>query len=218
MPPILLVAADSLIKRENKMALLYKTVEKQCEAEDVIEKSRFIVNVKPVESREEADEFIKYIKNKYKDATHNVPAFVLGEKQEMLWASDDGEPQGTAGVPIVRMIENEGLTNVCVVVTRYFGGIKLGTGGLVRAYTNTAKQGVTEAGIKEIYEQKELDMECEYTYYSRIEQLTKEIDFIIASSSFTDKVKLKLLFAPEIQENIVKKIMEITNGTAILLT
>ena len=113
--------------------ILYKTVGKAAQAEQIIEKSRFITHVRPVTSREEADSFFAEIKKEYKDATHNVPAMVIGDKFQIQWASDDGEPQGTSGAPIVQMLVNEEITNVALVVTRYFGGVKLGTGGLVRA-------------------------------------------------------------------------------------
>lgn len=118
--------------------LLYKTIAKEAEATQIIERSRFIAHVKPVETREEAENFITEIKAKYRDATHNVPAMVIGDKLQIQWASDDGEPQGTSGAPMVQMLVKEGITNIVVVVTRYFGGIKLGTGGLVRAYTSSA--------------------------------------------------------------------------------
>ena len=127
---------------------LYSTVAKEASAEQTIEKSRFITYVRPVSTREEADAFIAEIKKKHKDATHNVPAMVIGEGFQIQWASDDGEPQGTSGAPIVQMLVQEGITNVAVVVTRYFGGIKLGTGGLVRAYTSSAKLGLEAAGIR----------------------------------------------------------------------
>ena len=127
--------------------ILYRTVKKQAEAEQIIEKSRFIAHVCPVSSKEEADEFISRIKAEYKDATHNVPAMVIGDKSQIQWASDDGEPQGTSGAPIVQMLVKEGITDVVIVVTRYFGGIKLGTGGLVRAYTGSAKLGLEAAEV-----------------------------------------------------------------------
>ena len=103
---------------------LYSTVRGQAQAEQVVEKSRFIAYVSPAETREEADAFIASIRKKHKDATHNVPAVVLGDKFQIQWASDDGEPQGTSGAPIVQFLVNEGITNVVIVVTRYFGGIK----------------------------------------------------------------------------------------------
>ena len=126
---------------------LYKTVRGESEVTQIIEKSKFIAHVRHVETREEADEFVSEIRSRYKDATHNVPAMVIGDKFQIQWASDDGEPQGTSGAPMVQMLVKEGITNIAIVVTRYFGGIKLGTGGLVRAYTGSAKAGIEAAGI-----------------------------------------------------------------------
>ena len=131
---------------------LYNTVRNEAEASQIIEKSKFTAHVRPVETREEAESFIAEIKNSYKDATHNVPAMVIGDKFQIQWASDDGEPQGTSGAPIVQMLVKEEITNVVIVVTRYFGGIKLGTGGLVRAYTSSAKLGLEAAGICSVQE------------------------------------------------------------------
>jgi len=120
---------------------------KEAETEQVIDRSRFIGHVKPVESREEAEAFLAEIRAKHKTANHNVPAFVVGDQFQLQWASDDGEPQGTSGAPIVQMLVKEGITDLAVVITRYFGGIKLGTGGLVRAYTGTAKLALAAGGI-----------------------------------------------------------------------
>ena len=140
---------------------LYKTVKQQAEAEQIIEKSRFISYIKPVMSKEEADRFIAQIRAMNHAATHNVPAFVIGDKMQLQWASDDGEPQGTAGAPIVQMLVKEGITNVAVVITRYFGGIKLGTGGLVRAYTSSAKLALLAAGSAEVREMTMLEVQIE---------------------------------------------------------
>ena len=112
---------------------LYSTVFSEARAEQEIERSKFITTVRPVNTREEAEEFFAEVRKEFKDATHNVPAMVIGDKMQIQWASDDGEPQGTSGAPIVQMLVREGITNTALVVTRYFGGIKLGTGGLVRA-------------------------------------------------------------------------------------
>ena len=116
---------------------LYSTVFSEARAEQEIERSKFITTVRPVDTREEAEEFFAEVRKEFKDATHNVPAMVIGDKMQIQWASDDGEPQGTSGAPIVQMLVREGITNTALVVTRYFGGIKLGTGGLVRAYTGS---------------------------------------------------------------------------------
>lgn len=203
--------------RGDAMAILYKTVKNAGMAESVVEKSKFIVNLKPVECRSEAEEFFKEIKKIHKDATHNVPAFILGDKQQEVWASDDGEPQGTAGVPIVRMLEQEGVTNLCLVVTRYFGGIKLGTGGLVRAYTNIAKSGLEKAGKVEVLELEELTFQIEYTYYSKMKQLDTEGKFQIAESKFEDNITLCVRFEPEKHSDILNLLNEITNGSVTVL-
>lgn len=153
---------------------LYKTIKKEASETQIIEKSRFIANAKPVETRKEAEDFIAQIKGQYKDATHNVPAMVIGTGSQIQWASDDGEPQGTSGAPIVQMMVSEGLTNLVVVVTRYFGGTKLGTGGLVRAYTGSAKLAVEAAGICSVIKASRITVQIDYTYLSKIQQLSQQ--------------------------------------------
>ncbi len=128
---------------------LFGTVLGPGEAEQTIERSRFICYVSPAESREEAEEFFAAIRKKHKDATHNVPAMVLGDKMQIQWASDDGEPQGTSGAPMAQMLVSMGLTNVAVIVTRYFGGTMLGIGGLIQAYSECAKQVIENSKIIE---------------------------------------------------------------------
>lgn len=152
---------------------LYNTVYREGSAEQTIEKSRFIAYVKPVSDREEAEAFIAAIRKKHKDATHNVPAMVIGDKFQIQWASDDGEPQGTSGAPMVQMLVKEGITNVVIVVTRYFGGIKLGTGGLVRAYTNSAKLGLAAAGICSVEERCVMTYAVDYTYLTKIQNMAQ---------------------------------------------
>lgn len=146
----------------------YITIGRFASAEIVVEKSRFIAYAKPVSSREEALGFISEIRDKHKDATHNVPAYVIGEKQNVMWSSEDGEPQGTAGAPILKMLVQEGLTDVCMVITRYFGGIKLGTGGLVRAYTEVAKDALREAGRAAVCDMLSLRFSCDYKAFNRV--------------------------------------------------
>lgn len=153
--------------------ILYKTVMEEAEAEQTIEKSRFISHIKPVTSKEAAEEFIAEIRASYKTATHNVPAFVIGNKMQLQWASDDGEPQGTSGAPIVQMLVKEGITNVAVVVTRYFGGIKLGTGGLVRAYTSSAKLALEAAGIADVREMLVLEVRMAYSISCKNEKFSR---------------------------------------------
>lgn len=129
------------------MLKTYRTVEQFGQDEVMIEKSTFIGYAKPISSEEEALAFIQEIKKKHRDATHNVPAYVLGEHNDIQRCNDDGEPSGTAGVPVLEVLKKEDVRDVAVVVTRYFGGIKLGTGGLVRAYTKGAKIALEAAGI-----------------------------------------------------------------------
>lgn len=207
---------------------LYKTVKKEAKVEQTIEKSKFIAHVKPVSEKSEAEEFISNIKNSYKDATHNVPAMVIGEAFQIQWASDDGEPRGTAGAPIVQMMVKEELTNTAVVITRYFGGIKLGTGGLVRAYTSSAKMGIEAAGICIVEKMFRIKIRCEYTYLQKIQSLSTEgmpwkgkIDmtpvFEMGNIDYSDKVTMEIFVRPE-KEKLVRKLIEdLTAGSAEIL-
>ena len=212
---------------------LYKTVRKQAEAVQVIDKSRFIARVCPVESREEADAFLAEIREKYKDATHNVPAMVIGDKSQIQWASDDGEPQGTSGAPMVQMMVKEGLTNLIVVVTRYFGGIKLGTGGLVRAYTSSAKLGLEAAGVCSVREMAELTVKIEYPYLAKIQNLASEqldleeadregeenlSNFRIANIQYTDKIDMQIQTFPGSLKNVELLFQNITSGKAEVIS
>ncbi len=187
----------------------YVTVAKDASAEQVIERSRFIAYIRRVESREAAEAFLSEIRAKHKDATHNVPAFVIGEKQEFQWASDDGEPSGTSGAPMLQMIVKEGLTNVALVVTRYFGGTKLGTGGLVRAYTGSARLALAEAGRLEVREYDTLQIKIPYSYYDRIQNRAAELHFEITDAAFAEAVILGLRFEAEEREKIVFALSEL---------
>ncbi|MBE6025827.1 MAG: YigZ family protein [Clostridiales bacterium] len=190
---------------------LFGTVLGPGEAEQTIERSRFICYVSPAESREEAEEFFAAIRKKHKDATHNVPAMVLGDKMQIQWASDDGEPQGTSGAPMAQMLVSMGLTNVAVIVTRYFGGIKLGTGGLVRAYTSSLKLGLEAAGIGGMYEMSVLQYEMDYAAYSKLESRPQDL-FRIESTQYGEKVTVELSFDPDKENDVVGILTNITNG------
>ena len=196
---------------------LYSTVRGQGQAEQIIEKSRFIAYVSPASTKEEAVDFIAAIRKKHKAATHNVPAMVLGDKFQVQWASDDGEPQGTSGAPMVQLIVNEGITNVVVVVTRYFGGIKLGTGGLVRAYTSSAKLGLEAAGICDVEEMCLLTYEVDYTYLAKLQNLSSSDDiFTISDIAYTNVVSVTLCTPPERQEEVMKAVTNLTGGKGVL--
>lgn len=205
---------------------LYKTVRKEAKAEQIIEKSKFIAHVKPVSDRDEAEEFIDHIKSAYKDATHNVHAMVIGDAFQIQWASDDGEPRGTAGAPVVQMMVKEEITNAAVVITRYFGGIKLGTGGLVRAYTSSAKIGLEAAEICVVEKILKMKVKSDYTYLQRFQSLSSddglgEVDerlsdtgFNMGSIEYADKVTMDLLIRPENEKNVRKLIDDLTAGSA----
>ena len=202
---------------------LYRTVRTEAEASQTIERSKFIAHVKPVESREEAEEFIAQIRAEYRDATHNVPAMVLGDQAQIQWASDDGEPQGTSGAPMVQLMTGEGLTNMVIVVTRYFGGIKLGTGGLVRAYSSSARLGIEAAGICSVCSVRRMTVRVEYTYLDRITKkaassLEETGAFVISDTVYEDKVTLTILAQEEDADSVADMLANLTSGTAELLT
>ena len=192
--------------------ILYKTVKEKSVAEQIIEKSRFIAHVSPIESKAEGEAFIADIRRKHRDATHNVPCMVLGDKMQVQWASDDGEPRGTAGPPILQMLVNSGITNVCIVVTRYFGGIKLGTGGLVRAYTGSAKLGLDVAGTKEVKEMFHIIVQIDYTFLSVVENMVKQSGFEIIHVDYADKVLVEIVCDVEENALLKRQIGEITSG------
>ena len=192
--------------------LKYKSIKKEAEAEICVEKSRFIASAKPVETKDEALAFFDEIRSNHRNATHNVPAFILGDKGHLLWASDDGEPQGTAGPPILQMLQKEDLTNLAVMVTRYFGGIKLGTGGLVRAYTAAAKAAINEAGICEVHEMFALKIKLDYSYLGKIQNLESEGNFKIMDIDYQDKITLELMTDPSYLEELTSSIANICGG------
>jgi len=192
----------------------YKTLYKYGEAEEIINKSRFIGYAKPIESEDEAIEFIEMIKKKHKDATHNVPAYLLGENNEIQRYSDDGEPSGTAGIPILDMLKKENIKNAVVVVTRYFGGIKLGTGGLVRAYTNVAKLAVNSALIVEKSLFKEYIVRIDYTLHGKLQNDLLNGDFILKDTTYDDKVNMFIYTKPDNATYLVNMITELSSGRA----
>ena len=196
--------------------ILYKTVGKAAQVEQIIEKSRFITHVRPVAGREEADSFFAEIKKEYKDATHNVPAMVIGDKFQIQWASDDGEPQGTSGAPVVQMLVNEGITNVAVVVTRYFGGILLGGGGLVRAYSHCASLAVNEADILNMYFCNTAIITMDYDLYGKISYILPEFETKLISSDFGNNVKITVNVKSELYDSFCKKLTDITSGKILI--
>lgn len=189
----------------------YKTVEKESVAEFTEKKSRFIGYVRPVKTAEEAQDFIAEVRSKNREATHNVPAYVLLENN-IQRCSDDGEPSGTAGVPVLDVILKSEVKNVCVVVTRYFGGILLGAGGLVRAYTHGSKIALDAGGIITMAPCSVLEVEADYSFYERIRIMLEENGANIEDCVFSDNVKIILSIRSNRVEDISKKLTELSNG------
>ena len=198
--------------------VLYRSICDYGEAEYVIQKSRFIAHAMPVTSYDEAKEYVASVKEEYRDATHNVPAIICGPKQEMQWASDDGEPSGTSGLPMLKLISGEGLTNLAVVVTRYFGGIKLGTGGLARAYTAAAKLGLDAAGRCEVMESSLLRYEFDYSFISKLQNLSSDGTFTIVDPEYSDVVRAGISCLAEKVPEIRGLMTNLTSGQAKLLS
>jgi len=196
----------------------YKTLRQEGVAEQIIEKSKFIAYAKPVMDRQEAQAYFDSIKSNYKDATHHVPAMVLGEQFQIQWASDDGEPQGTAGGPLVHMLVKEEITNVALLVVRYFGGVKLGPGGLIRAYTSTAKLALEAAEIKQIREMVELTFEVAYPFLQKIESLAKEGTYTIEKCDYSDAVTITILFGESEKQAIKTMLSDLTSGSLKILS
>ncbi|TVX98239.1 YigZ family protein [Cohnella terricola] len=198
------------------MLAKYSTVRQFGLDEIVIKKSRFIGHAKPVESEEEAVAFIEEIKKKHWDATHNCSAYLIGERDQFQKALDDGEPSGTAGKPILEVIKNRGLKNVVVVVTRYFGGIMLGAGGLVRAYTDGAVVGIDAADpiVKVLH--REVIVDVDYTWYGKLENELRGRGLRVGDVSFTDRVRVLCLPEAGEAERFQAWITDITQGQALI--
>lgn len=189
----------------------YKTVKHQATDEIVEKRSRFIADVKPVETEEEALAFLEEIKKKYWDARHHVYAYVLEENNIQRY-SDDGEPAGTAGVPVLDMIKKEGLSNLIVVVTRYFGGILLGTGGLVHAYSKSAKVGVEAAQPVTMTLCCEVTVECDYSLLGKIQSEVCAKGYEISATDYAENVKLSALVPVSEVSVFEADIIDKTNG------
>lgn len=194
----------------------YKTVYRGGEGEITEKKSRFIANVVPVSSEEEAVEFIESMRKKYWDARHNCYAYVIGERGEIQRFSDDGEPGGTAGKPILEVLMGEGVSNAAIVVTRYFGGTLLGTGGLVRAYGASAKAGLAASEVITKIPGMRLSITTDYTGLGKIQYLLGQRGITVLDTAYTDKVEMEALVSLEEEEAVKAEITEGTNGQAAI--
>lgn len=192
----------------------YKTVEKEASDFFIEKKSKFIGYAKPVKTKEDALEFISKIKSKHWDATHNVYAYVLRENNIQRY-SDDGEPSGTAGVPVLDVMLKESLVDVCVVATRYFGGTLLGAGGLVRAYSHTSKIALDAAGIITMAQCSVMSAEVDYSFYDRLNILLSDFSAVILDTSFSDKVCVEFSVKENIVDSLNAKLIDVSNGKYI---
>ena len=194
----------------------FRTIKEDGQVQEEIKKSRFICHAKRVYSEEEARDFITAIKKEHYKATHNCSAFIVWERSEIKRTSDDGEPSGTAGVPMLGVLENHNLTNVCVVVTRYFGGIKLGAGGLIRAYAGSVALAVKEIGIIEIKEQAGIAIQMSYAQYQEYSNFLKEHNLMELETTFTDQIDTIIYVDKEEKENTKAALVEFFNGKVTL--
>ena len=180
-------------------------------------KSRFIATVRPVKSEVEAIAFIEELRKKYWDASHNCYAWIIGKNGEEKRASDDGEPSQTAGKPMLEVLEREKIVNVCVVVTRYFGGTLLGTGGLVRAYSGAVKEGLWACTILTVEPAKKISISTDYNGIGKIQYLLLQQEMKILESEYTDRVDLIVLVPDEKLINLEAEITEVTSGKAEMI-
>jgi uncharacterized YigZ family protein len=194
----------------------YTTVREFGSREIVIKKSRFIGHARHTATEEEAVAFIEQMKKKYRDAAHNCSAYLVGERDEWQKALDDGEPSGTAGKPILEVIKNRGLKNTVVVVTRYYGGIMLGAGGLVRAYTDGAVAGIDAADpiVKVLH--REVTVDIDYTWYGKLENVLRDRGVRVGDVAFADRVRVLCLPEAGESERFQAWITDFTQGQALL--
>ncbi len=190
---------------------MYKTILEANEAEIIIQKSRFISYAAPIKSEAEAKAFIEKIRKEHWQATHCVPAYLVGNPYGVERYSDDGEPSGTAGVPVLSMMKNEGLTDLCVVVVRYFGGIKLGTGGLVRAYTASAKA-VLEDKVVEVNHYCRFICSYDYHYHGKINYYLNEVGAHIADIAYADKITAQFYIEETRGAQFNQSLIELTSN------
>lgn len=194
----------------------YNVIKQSGESEIVVTKSRFIGNLVSVSSASEAEEYISSIRKKYNDARHNCWAYIVMDGDMIInKCSDDGEPSGTAGRPILSIMEGAGLVNAICTVTRYFGGVLLGTGGLVRAYSDAASQALDAADISPIKRGRYVTFVCDYPDEGGIRRLLESEDFAITDSGYTDKVTITVLGPEEKAEMLMNRITDMTGGRVV---
>lgn len=190
----------------------YFTIKDEVSVDFEEKKSIFIGNAKRVYDEKEARAFIDKIRGEHKEATHNVYAYIIGENMGIQRYSDDGEPQGTAGIPVLEVIKKNGVTDIAVVVTRYFGGVMLGAGGLVRAYSKSAALAVKEGGIVEKVKGCRLDILIDYDLIGKVQYICSQNSWFIEDTEYTDKVKVKLYCQHDLVDTIKNTMVEAASG------
>lgn len=200
------------------MLTAYESIEKLTKRNTEIKKSLFIAQIAPVNSEKEAQDFILSVKKDMRDATHNCSAYRIGIKQIAERSSDDGEPQGTAGHPMLHVLQTNNLTNVVATVTRYFGGIKLGAGGLTRAYSSSLANALNDSKIIRFTPHQKIILTVNYTFVGAFENYIKDTDIIVTDRLFTDKVKISMLCLTENSDKHIEFFTNMTSGTAIIET
>ncbi|BBE40902.1 YigZ family protein [Streptococcus dysgalactiae] len=190
----------------------YKTIKDNGLFEEEIKKSRFICQIKRITTEEEGKAFITAIKKEHYKANHSCSAMIIGDKSQIKRSSDDGEPSGTAGIPMLSVLEKQGLTNLVVVVTRYFGGIKLGTGGLIRAYSGVTAAAIRELGIVDVKKQAGLEVTLTYPQYQTYAQFLEQVALMETETLFSDTITTAIYFDPEREEEILAILTDYYHG------
>jgi uncharacterized YigZ family protein len=194
----------------------YYTVKGYGEHEIVIQKSRFIAYVNRVQTEEEAQTFIQEIKKKHWDATHNCSAYMIGENNQIQKANDDGEPSGTAGVPMLEVLKKKDLKDTVIVVTRYFGGIKLGAGGLIRAYGKATSEGIKATGVVERKLMRVMHTKIDYTWLGKVENELRSSIYQIKDIHYLDQVEIETYVEENQTASFTDWMTELTNGQAVI--
>lgn len=193
----------------------YETVKGYGESEIIISNSRFLTYVERVETEEDAIAFIEQIKKKHYQATHNCSAYLIGEHDNIQKANDDGEPSGTAGVPMLEVLKKQGLKDVVVVVTRYFGGIKLGSGGLIRAYGKATTEGIKAAGVVARKQHRTIRVTADYTWLGKLENEIRNAHYTLTDIVYADNVEIIVATLEEEKDIFAAWITDLTNGQAL---
>ena len=196
----------------------YRTVKTFGESELIIQKSRFLTYVKRAETEEQALDFIQEIKKLHHGATHNCSAYMIGEHDNIQKANDDGEPSGTAGVPMLEVLKKQGLKDTVVVVTRYFGGIKLGGGGLIRAYGRATSEGIATAGTVDRLQHYLMKVTIDYTWLGKVENEVRQSRYPLKEIAYAEDVDIFMFCRVSDKDEFTSWVTELTNGQAIIET